>query len=99
MEPQAKVKRTQETQVHHSSTQIPPQKGPGSTLLAGDAPSVSVTHELASAPPDEEQANVMDVDQTPGSLVSPNEDDLLTGATDAGVEGKMASFTVSTPER
>ena len=41
----------------------------------------------------------MDVDQTPGSPVSPNENDLPTGATDAGVEGKMASLTVSTPER
>ena len=42
---------------------------------------------------------VMDVDQPPVSPVSPNQDDLLTSGTDAGVEGKMANLTVSTPER
>ena len=69
------------------------------TQAADDTPSVSITHESASAPPGEEQEQVMDVEQPPGSPISPNEDDLLTGATDVGVEGKMATLTVSTPER
>ena len=67
--------------------------------VADDAPSASTTHKSASAPPGEEQGQVMDVDQPPGSPVSPNEDDLLTGGTDAGVEGRMANLMVSTPER
>ena len=33
------------------------------TQAASDAPSVSITHGSASAPPGEEQAQVMDVDQ------------------------------------
>ena len=66
---------------------------------AGDALPMSITHESASTPPGEEPAQVMDVDQLPGSPVSPNEDGLLTGATEVGVEGRMAKFTVSIPER
>ena len=65
------------------------------TFSTDDTLPVSVT---ASALPSMELAQVMDVDQTPGSPVSPNEDDLLTGGVDAGVEGKMATLMVSTPE-
>ena len=70
------------------------------TQPAGGAPSVSVTHESAAASPGEELATDMDVDQSASSPVSPNEDDLLTGATEVGVEVKMATLKVSsTPER
>ena len=69
------------------------------TQMADDALPASITHESASASPGEEQEQVMDVEQPPVSPVSPNEDDLLTGGTHAGVEGKMANLMVSTPER
>ena len=69
------------------------------TQAADDALSASITHGSASASPSQEQAQVMDVDQPPGSPVSPNEDDLLTGGTDTGVEREMANLMVSTPER
>ena len=67
------------------------------TPVADDAPSANITHGPTPAPPGEELAQVMDVDLPAGSPVSSNEDDLLTGCNDAGVEGEIANLSVSTP--
>ena len=69
-------------------------------MTEGDAPSVSTMQESAATPPGQEAAQAMDTDPPPNSPVSPNEDDILSGATVAGVEAEMATLTVaSTPER
>ena len=64
------------------------------TQSAGDTPSASITHKSAATPPGEKLAQVMDVDKPPGSPISPKEDDLLTGATEVGVEMKMATLSL-----
>ena len=72
------------------------------TPVADDAPPASATPESLTSPPGEEQTHTMEVDdgdehQTPASPVSHREDNLLTGDTVVGVEGKMANLTVSSP--
>ena len=72
------------------------------TPVADDAPPVSTAPESLTSPPGEEQTRTMEVDdgdehQTPASPVSHREDELLTGNTVVGVEGEMASLTVSSP--
>ena len=66
------------------------------TELEGGAPSVSVTQESAAAPPVKGPAPDMEVDPPIPSPITPKEDDLLSGATEAGVEGRMATLRVST---
>ena len=68
-------------------------------VMAEDGtPSVSAMQESAAVPPGEEPAQTMDTDPPPTSPVSPNEDDILSGATEAGVEAGMATLRVtSTP--
>ena len=70
------------------------------TPVAEDAPSAIATPESLASPLGEEQTHTMEVDdgdehQAPASPVSPREDDLLTGNTVVGVEGKMANLMVS----
>ena len=72
------------------------------TPVADNTPSVSATPEYLASPPGGEQTRTMEVDrgdehQAPASLVSPREDDLLTGNAVVGVEGEMANLTVSSP--
>ena len=63
------------------------------------APSVSATQGSVATPPEGELAQDMETDP-PTSPVSPNEDDLLSGAAAASVEARMATLWVdSTPER
>ena len=60
--------------------------------------SESATQEPATGPPEGEREQPMETNP-PASPVSPNEDDLLTGATAAGVEVELASLWVtSSPE-
>ena len=69
-------------------------------MTEGGTSSVSTTQEFAATPPGEEAAQAMETDLPPTSPVSPNEDDILFGATEAGVEARMATLRVtSTPER
>ena len=64
----------------------------------GDATSGSATQEPAVSPPEGEQEQSMETNPL-ASPVSPHEDDLLTGATTAGMEMEMASLRVaSLPE-
>ena len=70
--------------------------------VADNAPSASAAPESLASPPGGEQTHTMEVDdgdehQAPASPVSPGEDNLLTGNTVVGVEGEMASLTVSSP--
>ena len=63
------------------------------------APSESTTQRSVVTPPEGESAQEMATDP-PTSPVSPNEDDLLSGATAVSVEAGMATLWVdSTPER
>ena len=91
-----------------SSIESPP--GTGDNVVVEDemikvrtddgAPSVSAMQESAAAPPSEESAQAMDTDLPPTSPVSPNKDDILSGASEAGVKAGMATLRVaSTPER
>ena len=68
-----------------------------------DTPSVSAMTQSSDPPPAEGQAHVMEVDEEdgnppPASPVSPADDDLLTGGGAVGVEGDLASLTVSSPK-
>ena len=64
----------------------------------GDAQSEGTTQESTAGPPEGEQEQSMETNP-PDSPVSPNEDDLLTGATTTGVEMELASLWVtSLPE-
>ena len=64
------------------------------TVEGGDAQSEGTTWESTACPPEGEQEQPMET--TPlDSPVSPNEDDLLTGATAAGVEMELASLQVT----
>ena len=72
------------------------------TPVAKDAPPVSTMTQPYDPPP-EEEAPLMEVDegndgQPPASPVSPREDEILTGGGMAGVEGRMANLTVSSPK-
>ena len=72
------------------------------TLVAKDAPAVSVMPESLTSPPGEEQTRSMEVDdgddhQPPASPISHREDELLTGGDVVGVEGEMANLMVSSP--
>ena len=72
------------------------------TPVANDTPPASTAPESLTSPPGKELTHSMEVDdgdehQTPASPVSPREDELLTGDTAVGVEGKMANLTVSSP--
>ena len=63
----------------------------------GGALSESATQEPATGPPEGEQDQPMETN--PASPMSPNEDDLLTGAATAGIEAELASLWVtSLPE-
>ena len=73
------------------------------TPVASSAPSMSATPDPPTSPLGEEQTHTMEVDDgnehpAPASLVSPREDELLTGNTVVGVEGEMANLTVSSPK-
>ena len=70
------------------------------TPVADDAPSANAAPESLTSPPGEEQTRTMEVDdgdehQTPASIISHREDELLTGDTVVGVEGEMANLTIS----
>ena len=72
------------------------------TLVANNAPAVSATPESLTSPPGEEQTRSMEVDdrddsQPSASPISHREDELFTGGDVVGVEGEMASLTVSSP--
>ena len=72
------------------------------TPVADDAPPASAAPESLTSPPGEEQTCAMEVDdrderQTPASPFSHGQDELLTHDTVVGVEGEMASLTVSSP--
>ena len=72
------------------------------TPVADNTPSASTTPESLASLLDGEQTHTMEVDdrdehQAPAILVSPGEDDLLTGNAVVGVEGEMANLTVSSP--
>ena len=72
------------------------------TPVADNAPAVSTAPESLTFPPGKEQTHSMEVDdrddsQPPVSLISHQEDDLLTGRDAVGVEGEMANLTVSSP--
>ena len=60
----------------------------------GSALSESTTQEPTTSPPEGEQDQPMDTN-SPSSPVSPNEDDLLTRTTAAGVEAELASLQVT----
>ena len=63
----------------------------------GNTPSEGTTQESTVRPPEGEQQPMET--NPPSSPMSPNEDDLLTGATTAGVETELASLQVtSSPE-
>ena len=69
---------------------------------ADNAPSGSAVTQSSDPPPAEGQACAMEVDeecsdQSPGSPVSPADDDLLTGSGAIRVEVDMAHLTVSSP--
>ena len=64
-------------------------------MTEGGALLASATQESAAAPPGEEVAQAMETDPPPTSPVSPNEDEILSGATEAG----MATLRAFTPER
>ena len=71
-------------------------------LHAGDAPSESATAQASDPPPTEGQMHAMEVDdestRSPlASLVSPADDDLLTGSGAIGVETDLAHLTISSP--
>ena len=69
------------------------------TVTDDGAPSGSATQESAATSPGEESAQAMDMELPPTSPVSPNKDDILSGATEVGVEAEMATLRVaSTPE-
>ena len=70
---------------------------------ANDTPSGSATSQSSDPPPAEGPAHAMEVDDkddtpSPASLVSPADDDLLTGGGALGVEGEMANLKVSSPK-
>ena len=68
------------------------------TVEEGGALSDSTTQEPTTHPPEGEQEQPMETNP-PASPVSPNEDELLTGATAAGVEAELPSLQVtSSPE-
>ena len=72
------------------------------TPVVDDAPAVSAAPESLTSPPGEEQTRSMEVDdrddsQPPASPISHREDELLTGGGSVGVEGEIASLTVSSP--
>ena len=72
-------------------------------LETDDTPLVSATTHSSDLPPAKGQAHVMEVDDEdgdppPASLVSPADDDLLTGGSAVGVEVDLANLTVSSPK-
>ena len=63
----------------------------------GVTPSRSATQEPVAGPPEGEPEQDMET-ESPTSPVSPNEDDLLSGAAVVGVEAGLASLRVTFPE-
>ena len=70
---------------------------------ADDTPSVSAMMQYPDPPSAESQSHAMEVDDKhgnppPASLVSPADDDLLTGGGVVDIEGDLANLTVSSPK-
>ena len=68
-----------------------------------DTPSVSATTQSPDPPPAESQAHAMEVDDEhgnppPASLVSPVDDNLLTGGGAVDIEGDLANLMVLSPQ-
>ena len=71
-------------------------------LGANDAPSESATTQASDPSPPEGETHAMEVDDEgigspPASLISPADDDLLTGSGAIRVEVDLAHLTVSSP--